>query len=212
MEVYMKTVFETVHEVVDSQIDPTTGAVLTSNSVATKTTQVVHKAEPQYVKLYIKDMLYMRDMPKGLSDITLALARRATYADSSSIDQGLRVALTPYIKEEICRECGYTNVRSLNNDLTKLVKGCIIKRLGTGTYQLNPHIFGKGEWKDIESIQATWDYNDIKGKTFNTVFSYFDKKEKPSSNKILKHLTSLHVLFFFTCFCHICLNVVTAVM
>ena len=97
MEVYMKTVFETVHEVVDSQIDPTTGAVLTSNSVATKTTQVVHKAEPQYVKLYIKDMLYMRDMPKGLSDITLALASRATYADSSNVDQGLRVALTPYV-------------------------------------------------------------------------------------------------------------------
>ena len=120
--------------------------------------------------------------------------------------------MTPYIKEEICRECGYTNVRSLNNDLTKLVKGCIIKRLGTGTYQLNPHIFGKGEWKDIESIQATWDYNDIKGKTFNTVFSYYDKKEKPSSNKILKHLASLHVLFFFTCFCHICINVITAVM
>ena len=122
-------IYETVHEVVDSQIDPTTGAVLTSNSVATKTTQVVHKAEPQYVKLYIKDMLYMRDMPKGLSDITLALASRATYADSSNIDQGLRVALTPYIKEEICRECGYTNVRSLNNDLTKLVKGCIIKKI-----------------------------------------------------------------------------------
>ena len=58
----MKTVYETVHEVVDSQIDPTTGAVLTSNSVATKTTQVVHKAEPQYVKLYIKSIHQRRDM------------------------------------------------------------------------------------------------------------------------------------------------------
>ena len=71
MGVYMKTVFETVIERVDSQIDPTTGEVLASNSVATKTTQVVHKAEPSYIKVYIKDMLYMQDMPKALSDITL---------------------------------------------------------------------------------------------------------------------------------------------
>ena len=150
----MKTVFETVIERVDSQIDPTTGEVLASNSVATKTTQVVHKAEPSYIKVYIKDMLYMQDMPKALSDITLALARKASFAD-----EGLRVALTPYIKDEICKECGYKNMRSLNNDLSKLVKGRILKRLGVGTYQLNPHLFGKGEWKDIESIQATWNYD-----------------------------------------------------
>ena len=207
MGVYMKTVFETVIERVDSQIDSTTGEVLASNSVATKTTQVVHKAEPSYIKVYIKDMLYMQDMPKALSDITLALARKASFAD-----EGLRVALTPYIKDEICKECGYKNMRSLNNDLSKLVKGRILKRLGVGTYQLNPHLFGKGEWKDIESIQATWNYDEIKGKTFNAVFSYNDKKEKPSSNKLLKQLTRLHVLFFFTCFCHICINVITAVM
>jgi len=34
-----------------------------------------------------------------------------------------------------------------------------VKRVGYGTYQANPSMFGRGEWTDIKSIRATFDFN-----------------------------------------------------
>ena len=135
--------------------------------------QTIHNQEPPFIKLYIQDLLYLSDMPKGLTNVTYALASRSTYANPRNNEEGLMIILNPYIKEQICKECNYKNVRSLNNDITKLVKGNIIKRLGTSTFQLNPYIFGKGEWKDIDNIRMTWGYNDVAGRTFaETLIEY----------------------------------------
>lgn len=166
----VKLVSDQVHK--DTIIDGSTGEVVQERVITDQSTLTIHNPEPPYVKLYIQDLLYLSDMPKGLTDITYALASRATYANPRDIEKGLIVVLNPYIREELCKECGYKKVHSLNNDITKLVKGNIIKRIGTGTYQLNPYIFGKGEWKDISKIRMSWVY-DIKGRTFGeVVFGY----------------------------------------
>lgn len=135
-------------------------------------TKTIHRNEPPFIKLYLEDILYMSDMPKAYSSVVYRLLNYTTYANTKN---GLCVILNPYVKKEILKECGWDNMRSLNNALTKLVKGGILKRLGEGTYQFNPYLFGKGEWKDIDNIRVEWDYNAIKGKSFNTVISY--KKE-----------------------------------
>ena len=33
-----------------------------------------------------------------------------------------------------------------------------MRRLGVGTYQFNPSLFGKGEWSDIYNIRAVFDF------------------------------------------------------
>lgn len=154
-------------------VDVSSGEVLQEETHTQTASKTIRTAEPPYIKLYIEDMLYMADMPKTYTNITYSLAKRASYANE---EEGLCVALTPFIKEKICKECGWTETRSLNNALSKLVKGNIIKRLGTGTYQLNPYLFGKGEWKDIEKVRMTWEYN-IHGRTYSAAFTYKDKTE-----------------------------------
>lgn len=163
---------EIVNEAVQRIIDGSTGEIIEEHqSIGTRT---IFKQEPPYVKLYLEDMLYMRDMPKSLSGLTYSLAKRSTYADN---DDGLCVYLPTYVKQQILEECGYEKMQSLNNALVKLCKGEIIRRLGTGAYQLNPYLFGRGDWKAIERIRMTWDYDGIKGKTFSTSFSYTPEEQ-----------------------------------
>lgn len=132
-------------------------------------TKIIHTAEPPYIKIYLQDMLYMNDIPRNLNCLTYSLLKRSSYAND---EEGLCVTLAQYTKTKILQECGWEKMQSLNNALNKLVKGNIIKRLGTGVYQFNPYLFGRGEWKDIEKIRITWDYDKIKGKTFSSEFTY----------------------------------------
>ncbi len=167
-----KTTIVSQMEHTDRIVDVATGEIVQERQVSDEITKTIHKQEPPYIKLYIQDLLYLSDMPKGLTNIVYSLAMRASYANPLDADKGLIVALTSYIRQEICNECGYKNIQSLNNDITKLVKGNIIKRIGTGTYQLNPYLFGKGDWKCIDNIRMSWVY-DIKGRTFGEVaFGY----------------------------------------
>lgn len=160
----MKTTIEneSVLQVIDEY-----GTILhEEKSVGTKT---IHSAEPPFIKLYLADIMYMKDMPKAFASLTYALLTRASYAND---EEGLCVTLAPYTKTKILAECGWDKMQTLNNALNKLVKGNIIKRLGTGCYQFNPFLFGRGEWKDIEKIRLEWDYDDVNGKTFSTAFTY----------------------------------------
>lgn len=152
------------------------GVVIHEEHEENKGVKVVHSEEPDYIKLYIQDMLYITDMPKQLSELTFSILKRTTFANRN---EGMVIALNSYIKKQILDECGWNNMRTLNNGLSKLVNGNILKRLGTGTYQLNPFIFGRGNWTDIDNIRTTWDYNAIKGRTFNAVFNY---KEDSTDN------------------------------
>ena len=69
-------------------------------------------------------------------------------------------------------------ITTLDNILTKLVKGKILYRLGLGTYLLNPYLLGKGNWADVSSIRLKIDYSDIEGKTFGAVIKYKNGNEK----------------------------------
>lgn len=167
----MKTTI--VNEAWHEKVDVKTGEVLElEHSEGTKT---IIKQEPPYVKMYIDDVMYMADMPKAYSGLTYSLLKRATYADKNG--DGLHVYTPVYVKQEICKECGFEKLQSLTNALGKLCKASIIKKLGTGAYQLNPFLFGRGEWKDIDKIRMTWEY-DIKGKSFATCFTYKQNDEE----------------------------------
>lgn len=65
----------------------------------------------------------------------------------------------------------------VSNAITELVKGKILYRVGTGAYNFNPYLFGKGDWQDVSRLRLEVNYDDIKGKTFKTVCEYNDKKK-----------------------------------
>lgn len=150
---------------ITSIVDNTTGEVLSEQ----RTIKIMHGAEPDFIKLYLKDILYLTDMPHKHSKVLMELLNYATYASPES---GMKIYLNADLKKDIAKRLGYKTVQNIDNALTDLNKGKILIRTGTGTYSLNPYFFGKGDWKDISRLRLEIDYNEIKGKTFKTVCEY----------------------------------------
>jgi len=126
-------------------------------------------AEPNYIKLYLDDVLYLSDLPKGLNSILYAFLKRMSY--------GNQLVINAALKRQVAKEVDLS-VSSINNAITNFVKGDLFERVDTGLYQVNPHLFGKGEWKDIAKIRlnVTFDGN---GKT---MMAEIEKKEEVKNN------------------------------
>lgn len=115
--------------------------------------------EPNYIKLYLDNILYLKDLPSGLNTILLAFLKRMSYENQIVLNAG--------IKRMIAKETG-VSMSSINNAITKFTKGDILKRIETGVYQVNPHLFGKGEWSDIAKIRLEVIF-EPNGKSFNAI-------------------------------------------
>jgi len=126
--------------------DALTGEV-TERSV-THTVKV--EQEPSFIKLYIKDMCKLNDVPKNANKILLSLLEYVNYNNEIILNAGL--------KKRIAKELNITPP-SLNNGISRLVKSELICSVERGIYLLNPNMFGKGKWKDIKELQITWDYS-----------------------------------------------------
>lgn len=131
--------------------------------------------EPQYIKLYLQDIMYLSDMPKKYVAVTEALLKRVSYAGD---EDGMCITLVPRTKKNICNELGWQTVASLDNAIQKLMKGKIIERVDRSVYRLNPWLFGKGDWQDISRLRLEINYDEIKGKTFKTVCEYKSDGDK----------------------------------
>ncbi len=96
--------------------------------------------EPAYVKLYIEDLGRILDLPTGPRDVLYSLLRKVDYDGMISMTSGgrKRIAETHKIKEQ-----------SVSNYLTMLVKKEVLKIVARGEYELNPHLFAKGDWDSI---------------------------------------------------------------
>ncbi len=147
------------------------------NEISRSTNRVLSWGdEPPYIKLYLQDIMYLSDVPTQYAKVTAALLRRLSYAGEK---YGLCVVLVPIIKHEICEELGWKTIAALDNALQKLLAGKILYRVAKGVYRFNPYLFGKGYWKDIEKLRINIDYNDIKGRTFQTNIEYKAGKRYP---------------------------------
>lgn len=134
---------------------------------------ISHGEEPPYVKLYLKDLMYMSDMPKGYSALVYALLKRVSYAGD---EDGMCVTLVPRTKKAICQELGWEKTSSLDNALQRLLKGRILFRVDRGIYRMNPYLFGKGEWQDVDRIRLEVSYS-LEGKTFAAVCDYKEQDQ-----------------------------------
>jgi len=135
--------------------DAITGEV-TERSI-THTVKV--EQEPSFIKLYIKDMCKLNDVPKNANKILIALLEYVNYNNEIILSAGL--------KKRIAKELEITPP-SLNNGISRLVKSELICSVERGIYLLNPNMFGKGKWKDIKELQITWDYSN-KGRVLEEV-------------------------------------------
>ena len=164
-------------QVVHQSVDTQTGEVLRSEENITKQ----YASEPPYIKLYLHDILFLSDLPKTHDKILLSLLRKATWA---SAEYGMVVTLSAGMKRIMAKELDFKNVRTVNNALSDFVKADILKRLETGVYQLNPYLFGRGDWQDIENLRMTIDYT-LEGRTFKSMVEYKNELEKKGIKELL---------------------------
>ena len=69
---------------------------------------------------------------------------------------GNKLLINNHVKKEIQSQLNYKTTQSVANAISKFVKKDILKRIDTGTYQLNPNLFAMGAWTDIQKLRAEW--------------------------------------------------------
>lgn len=144
-----------------NMIDYDTGEIVKQETIL----QGYGEKEPDYVKMYLKDITSLKDLPKGLDRVIYALLELMSYTNI--------IVLNSYIKKEIAENLEYKSVQVLNNNIAKLVKAEILYRKGTGTYQMNAKYFGRGKWEDIKEIRSQQVYT-AKGREMETEIIYKD--------------------------------------
>lgn len=129
------------------------GEVLTSETITTKYVE----REPDFVKLYISDILKLSDISKGSNDILLALLKRINYENE--------VFILSHVKQEIAQELKL-KVVTINKAVSVLCEKSILLRKARGCYLMNPYFFGRGKWENIKKIRMELVYDEIGKQTF----------------------------------------------
>ena len=142
-------------EVTETVVDYTTGEIVSESRTETYTKKV--GKEPPYVKLYLDHLSRFKGLQLSLNPILAQLLQKTSYADENDPEGGMILYLNKPLKSDIAKKCGLSLTR-VDHAVTQFVKKGYMRRLDLGKYQFNAHFFGKGEWKDIENIRATFDY------------------------------------------------------
>lgn len=121
--------------------------------------EFIHKrgAEPPFIKLYLDCLCDFKGLSKSLNPILLEFLRYMTYANIQDPNGGQVIYLNAQLKRNIASATGKT-VKRIEQAITDFVKTGVFRRIATGTYQVNADLFGKGDWKDIKNIRATFDF------------------------------------------------------
>ena len=138
-----------------------------------RTQQVaVLSTEDKYYKFYHQGLIYISDMPPECHRVFYALLDNMTYVDQKVEglgDFGMHIFLNKPIKEGIAESLGMRNSRSIDNVITKLVKGEVLFQVGRGIYRPNPYLVGRGAWKEIAHLRAECGHPFAAGDTFKSV-------------------------------------------
>ena len=126
-------------------------------NTSTSSVMVLGK-EPNYVKVYLDTVLTFKDVSKSLNPILFEFLKYMSYANIKDNTGGQIIFVNKIMKEVVANSTNVT-IKRVEQAITQFVKAGIFKRVGMGTYQVNPNIFGKGDWKDIKKIRATFDFN-----------------------------------------------------
>lgn len=142
----MKTIRYEETEIIQV-LDKETGKVK-SEEFKRKSQRQVDNDEP-YIKLFIKDICKLNDIPTAGNNILNELLKYINYENKVLLPMG--------VKKKIVEKLGIS-MGTLDNNITKLIKKDIIKREDTGIYIFNPFLFGRGDWSQIKEFRITWTY------------------------------------------------------
>ena len=153
------------------KVDRQTGEVFSKEEVIQKYIE----SEPEYIKMYLGDIIHLCSLPKSYLRVLIFLLRNVNFAND---EYPMCVLIPSGLKRKMMDRIGFSNIRSINNVLSDLAKVGILRRIENSVYQLNPHYFGRGNWKDIRKIRAVVEYDpgSVERK-IKTLFEYSNTKK-----------------------------------
>ena len=134
------------------RLDEETGELVVTHRDA------VLPSEPDYIKLYLADIGMLNGLPGAANPVLNELLKLMDYKN--------RIILNASIKREIAKDLDIS-VKTIDNALGLLLKQNVLIRKDIGLFLGNPHLFGKGEWKNIRELRLTIHYTE-KGRVINT--------------------------------------------
>ena len=135
--------------------DQTTGEVISQNKKQITSSKLPD--EPPFVKLYLDCLCKFKDMQISFNPILIEFLKNASYADIDSDNGGQVIYMNKMLKANIAKKCN-VSLKRVEQAITEFVKKGIMRRIGVGTYQFNPNLFGFGRWSDIYNIRAVFDF------------------------------------------------------
>ena len=122
------------------------------------TTSVVGK-EPDFIKLYIKDIGRLLNLTKSDTSVLFCIMRMIQY---DNIFYAVRNN-----KAKIANETDMP-MNTVNDSIRNLHNAGLLLRQGKGEYLVNPTMFAKGSWKDIVQIRLKIQYTN-EGRTIEKI-------------------------------------------
>ena len=103
------------------------------------------RSEPEYIKVYTGSIDILHKLQPSAKDLLAELLQYVSYGTQE-------IVLNSAIKKKIAKNTDMA-VKTLDNKLQALARAGILDRVALGTYMLNPFLFGKGDWKTIQSLR-----------------------------------------------------------
>jgi hypothetical protein len=133
-------------EVVINSIDFDTGRVAQQT-----TTQTFYAdKEPDYVKLYITDIMKLSNLPKSCNSLLMELLNRATYNNE--------IVIVKYVRLDICKRLNMAEI-TFRKAMEQFIEKGILTKKDKQIYIANPFLFARGSWENIRNIRLLVEYN-----------------------------------------------------
>ena len=143
-------------------IDKNTGEIIEIS----KTNVFKVDREPDYIKMYISDIIRLNDLPSGTSAILLELVSQMGY-------NNIIPAYKP-IKELTAKKLGIS-LNYLNKAIQTFYEKGLFIRVARGVYMADPDLFARGKWEDIKELRL--------------VIEYKNKQEKKGIRKLKSNIS-----------------------
>ena len=102
--------------------------------------------------------------------------------DSITFNYSLTVTLDNALRKQIAHNMKYKEVNSINNLITQLVDGGILKRLSCSLYRVNPFVFGRGKYQNVLRVRKLNEFSYHPDATFKSVYNSNREQRKAKRN------------------------------
>ena len=158
----------TVYEKVKTEIDTTTGEVLS------ETKEVINKTsrEPDFIKIYYETMLAFNQIHGIPISFVLSLSK---FIEWTNEGKPMYITINKRIKEILQKDCGVKLAQVNRYISTSVESGLLFRTEYRAVYEVNPFMIAKGRWQSIQELQCK--FNFVNGKWIREIEEKIPDKE-----------------------------------